>query len=195
MTQWTDTHDKWRNQYEAWHSTPKSHVAEDELEDFRTRYAFFMQLLPEILDGLAGEAEERGIDSTPIINLRGSFSVVWRKTKEFERQMDTVWAIAQRIKLKPVEIEPSELGVSLSDVGLAMGNCDEELRDFVRRFSKSKKITAEKLGKCPIDGRATLHRLFEIVENLHEFSPLSEAEKRRITKQLQQVQRAPQKTE
>ena len=102
MTQWTDTHDKWRNQYEAWHTTPTSDVAEDELEDFRTRYALFMHLLPEILDGLASEAEERGIDSTPIINLRGSFSIVWRKTLEFEHQMDAVWAIAQRIKLKPV---------------------------------------------------------------------------------------------
>ena len=189
MTQWTDTHDKWRNQYEAWHSTPKSHVQADELSDFRMRYAVFMHLLPDILNGLASEAEERGIDSAAIINLRGSFSAVWRKTEEFERQMDTVWAIAQRIKLKPVEIEPSELGVSLSDVGLAMGNCDEELRDFVRRFSKSKKITAEKLGKCPNDSRANLYRLFEIVENLHEFSPLSEAEKKRITKQLQQVDR------
>ncbi len=126
-----------------------------------------------------------GVDATPV---QRTTNAAWHYVGRFQDEWFACKAILQTF-------DSSELGVSLSDVGLAIGNCDKELKDFVCRFSKSKKITAEKLGKCPNDSRANLYRLFEIVKNLHDFSPLSEAEKQRITKQLSQLQRKPAKAE
>lgn len=89
-------------------------------------------------------------------------------------------------------VDPSiETGVSLSDLVRSIGIEDEYNADFVARFSRSKKITAKSIGKCPIDGRANLYRLFEIAKDYSDFSPISEAEKQRIIRRLQAIQRKP----
>ncbi len=89
--------------------------------------------------------------------------------------------------------QQNESGVSLADVGIALGFADEDLTDFVKRFSKSKKITCQQIGKCPINGKRQLYPLFDILKNLDDFSELSRAEKLRISRHLEQVQREPKK--
>jgi hypothetical protein len=55
-------------------------------------------------------------------------------------------------------------GVSLRDIGRALGHEGESLRDFVRRFSKSKKINIQVIGKDPGKGKARLYELGPILD-------------------------------
>jgi hypothetical protein len=82
-------------------------------------------------------------------------------------------------------------GVSLRDCGIALDLMDDELSDFVREFSDSKKVTAKPLGKCPNDKRANLYRLSEVLKNLQNFRKLDGCEKEKLRKHLMHVQRMP----
>ena len=88
-------------------------------------------------------------------------------------------------------VSNDELGVSIRDIFIAIDTADEELSQAVNRFSKSKQISAKPIGK---EGNANIYKVFEILADFENYSPMSKAEKQRISKRLLQVQRTPKKT-
>ena len=88
------------------------------------------------------------------------------------------------------------VGVSLFDLTEAAADYDShgiDISEAVRRFSKSKKIEAKPIGKCPHDSRKSLYRLFDILQDYENYSGISPSEKRRILATLQTKERPPKK--
>jgi hypothetical protein len=129
---------------------------------------------------LIASLEKHGIDATPIV--RCTLAATDEHYHRFEDERFACLAYLE-------SINPTELGVSLTDVVLSVGFPDDEVKKVVSSFSKSKKVTAKSIGKCPKEGRANLYRLFEILKNWESFSPLSKAEKNRAIKHLEAVKR------
>ena len=85
-----------------------------------------------------------------------------------------------------------DVGISLRDIALHMTDNDDECaRDTVRRWSNSKRITAKPIGKCPIDGRAALYRLSEILDDIKKVQTLSPREVIAYRQALTAKERAP----
>ncbi len=112
-------------------------------------------------------------------------------SSRFTRKLDRLLSDAKEIA-RQIRIVNTEKGVSLRDVGTSLGFDGEELKSFVGRFSKSRKITCKPIGKDPEDARAKLYKPAEIVRCLGEFSKISCAqEMKEITSYLASAAREP----
>ena len=85
-----------------------------------------------------------------------------------------------------------DTGVSFRDVAFAIECDDKAATVAVRRWSKSGKIKAKPIGKCPLDGRAKLYRLFEILIDIQKILSLAKPEVEKYRQVLVAKQRPPQ---
>jgi hypothetical protein len=100
------------------------------------------------------------------------------------------WTVCNELTVMTfVEYKP--LGVSVADLVTALGEDEEQVSKTVKRLHGSKAITAKPIGKCPINARAKLYRLSEILTDFEKISPLSKSEKRRIEAILKTKEREP----
>jgi len=88
-------------------------------------------------------------------------------------------------------IESDDLGVALFDVFYAMEEDDVVATQYVREMIDSKKVSAKKIGKCPIDGRKALYGLSEILTDVAKNLGLNPKEKSKLRRQLRPKLRAP----
>ena len=143
-------------------------------------YAVVDTLAPELI-------EER---SRSIVEDANGQKVMLSDTspKEAEIVARAIEAEADRLEAQRETGPPAPLkseavtGVSLRDVAFAIEGDDKVATDTVNRWSKSGKIKAEPIGKCPLDGRCKLYRLFEILDDIRILASLTkpEVEKYRI---------------
>jgi hypothetical protein len=82
--------------------------------------------------------------------------------------------------------------VSLRDVAFAIEGDDKAAKDSVQRWLKSGKIKAKPIGKCPLDARAQLYRLFEILADVQKILSLTRPEVGKYRQVLVAKQRPPQ---
>lgn len=88
-------------------------------------------------------------------------------------------------------VEHKPVGVSVADLVTALGEDEDQVSKTVKRLHGSKAITAKPIGKCPLNARAKLYRLSEILTDFEKISPLSKSEKRRIEAILKTKEREP----
>lgn len=94
----------WTHVYWEFHSQTTETV--EELEAFRHNYATLISVLPLVLEPLAVEATQAGIDPSPIINLCGGLPLFQRDRKQLELMLDAVWTVAKRIEVLEVAKTP-----------------------------------------------------------------------------------------
>lgn len=92
---------------------------------------------------------------------------------------------------KPADEYEMTTGVSLRDIAFVIEGDDIAATDTVRRWSKSGKIKAKSIGKCPVDARAQLYRLFEILDDVKKILSLTNPEVEKYRKVLKAKQRLP----
>lgn len=97
-----------------------------------------------------------------------------------------------------LEIGHTEVGITPRDVGEALEYEGEGLTDWIERFSKHRndrkrcnQHVSESIGKCPIDGRQYLYRLFGILKDLENFDEIPEHMKSKVIRTLQARSREP----
>lgn len=86
---------------------------------------------------------------------------------------------------------PADQGVTVFDVALAIEEDDIVARATVKEWIDSKRIEAEPIGKCPVDGRRQLYRLSELLSDVTKILRLSAGEKARYRAALGARQRVP----
>jgi hypothetical protein len=69
--------------------------------------------------------------------------------------------------------EVAEQGVSLRDLAMLIEEDDQVATTSVRKWIDSKKIKASPIGKCPLDGRAQLYRLSELLSDVGKILSLN----------------------
>lgn len=97
-------------------------------------------------------------------------------------------ALAIELILRELLAEPEEQGVSLRDIFVALDFAEEDISKSVKKFVDSKKIKTPAIGKT---GGKNLYRLSEILIDFGNYSPLTPAEKTRLSKRLQPMVRKP----
>lgn len=179
---------------------PDSH---DEHQKWVSRRRSTARMVNRAVDGAAKQVTGQGGDGIPFYELASLIETEVCSIAEVNSKLLTAKAIIRSTdaasKNDPLATiadddqsdGATDKGVSLRDVGIALDYIDEELKLFVRRFSDSKRITSDPLGKCPKDKRAKLYRLSEILNDLETFSSMSPVENRRIRKHLESVERFP----
>jgi len=95
----------------------------------------------------------------------------------------------------PIDVASADdraTGISLRDIALYMNDGDEQAaKETVNRWSDSKRIKAEPIGKCPVDRRKQLYRLPEILADVAGIENLTSREKAAYEKALRAKLRAP----
>ena len=82
-------------------------------------------------------------------------------------------------------------GVTLHDIAFLIEEDDQAAKSSVRCWINSKKIHAEPIGKCPLDGRRQLYRLEELLHDLGKILKLSPREKSKYRQVLKGKLRPP----
>jgi hypothetical protein len=87
--------------------------------------------------------------------------------------------------------ETSEIGVSLRDVALLLNDNDPAATSAtVKKWVDSGKLKAP-IGKCPLDGRAKLYRLSEILLDVGKLESLNSDDQKRLREYLTPKLRVP----
>ncbi len=117
--------------------------------------------------------------------------------KEAEIVARAIEAEADRLEAQRKTGPPAPLkseavtGVSLRDVAFAIEGDDKVAAETLNRWLKSGKIKAKPIGKCPLDGRCQLYRLFEILDDIKILASLTKPEVEKYRMALVAKQRIP----
>ncbi|MCB9875817.1 MAG: hypothetical protein H6821_16735 [Planctomycetaceae bacterium] len=76
----------------------------------------------------------------------------------------------------PEATDKSEMGISLYDLAFVIEEDDSAATQRVKVWSDSKRISAESIGKCPLDGRRPLYRLSELLSDVKKLLSLNAKE-------------------
>jgi len=64
------------------------------------------------------------------------------------------------------EQKAKDRGVSLRDIARMVDDCDDAVPTVVNRWTSDRRFTAQAIGKCPLDGRASLYRLPAVLADI-----------------------------
>jgi len=84
-----------------------------------------------------------------------------------------------------------DVGVTMFDVAFAIEDDDKAAASSTKTWIDSKRITANPIGKCPIDARKQLYRLSELLDDVKKILALSSREVAQYQQALRAKQRAP----
>jgi hypothetical protein len=95
------------------------------------------------------------------------------------------WYAREHIQIASlVTVQDTRVGVTLYDVAFVVEDDEKAAKSTVKRWIDSKKIKAQPLGKCPVDGRRQIYRLSEILDDVKTILTLSPIEQSRLRKAL-----------
>jgi hypothetical protein len=102
---------------------------------------------------------------------------------------DYLRELADGIESEPPPRDP--MGVSLRDVASCFHSDDAIIKRTIRRMDGSKQMTATKIGKCRLNGRAQLYKLSEILSDAEKILALDSDEKASLDRHLRSRLRRP----
>jgi hypothetical protein len=89
------------------------------------------------------------------------------------------------------QAESRDHGIALYDVAYHFEQDEEAAKALVRKWHCNKYISANRIGKCPRDGRKKLYRLSEIVSDITKALSLDSSEKTKLRQDLTAKLRLP----